>query len=203
MLSNGSPEQSSECIPGWLRMTSNYLIDGYNLLYALGALEGRTQAPGALERARLRLLGQLHAVFGDDGQHVTVVFDAAHSPRGGTGEQTFRRLHVRFAIHDDEADDLIEKLIKKDATPRQLVVVSDDHRIQTAGRRRHCQVKSCEAFLDWLERERRKKPPEEQAAAEKTVHLTEEETQRWLTAFGDLDSDPAMKELFEPFDFEK
>src|SRR4051812_45152775 len=42
-------------IPG-CSMASNYLIDGYNLLYALGALEGRKQAQGMLERARLRLL---------------------------------------------------------------------------------------------------------------------------------------------------
>ena len=42
-----------------------YLIDGYNLLFALGVLRDRT-GPEKLEKARLRLLGFLHSAHGDE-----------------------------------------------------------------------------------------------------------------------------------------
>src|SRR5437763_981942 len=83
--------------------------------------EGSKQAPGLLERARLSLLGRLCAVFSSEAHRVTVVFDAAAAPRGVSSEQSFRGLQVRFAVHEEQADDLIEELIKKDATPRQLI----------------------------------------------------------------------------------
>ena len=38
------------------RATMHYLIDGYNLLYAMGVIHGRL-GPAGLEKARLRLLG--------------------------------------------------------------------------------------------------------------------------------------------------
>ena len=54
-----------------------YLIDGYNLLHAMGVLRGRV-GPTGLEKARRRLLGLLHGSYGDESCRVTVVFDAAN-----------------------------------------------------------------------------------------------------------------------------
>ena len=50
-----------------------YLIDGYNLLHAMGILHGRT-GPTGLEKARLGLLGLLKGAYGDEASAVTVVF---------------------------------------------------------------------------------------------------------------------------------
>ena len=116
-----------------------YLIDGYNLLHAMGRLQART----GLEKARQRLLSLLHGAFGNESASVTVVFDAADPPAGATEVQDYRGIQVRFAVYQDQTDDLIELIIQRDSAPRQLTVVSDDHRLQKAGRRRHCPVMGC------------------------------------------------------------
>src|SRR5438105_2638532 len=131
-------------------MNAGYLIDGYNLLFALGLLVNKAAPPGQLEQARMRLLALLHHGFGANGPPVTVVFDAA-APRRADPEQRYHAIAVYFAVDQDEADDLIEELIRKSATPKQLTVVSDDHRVQRAGQRRACVVQGCGEFLDALE----------------------------------------------------
>jgi uncharacterized protein len=176
-----------------------YLIDGYNLLYAMGVLHGRV-GPRGLEKARLRLLGLLHAVYGPDASAVTVVFDAANPPPGAAAEQEYQGLRILFAVGRDQADDLIEELIRRAATPRRLTVVSDDHRLQQAARRRRCEVLGCGEFLDHLDRLRRPRPgpPPD---AEKTGPPSPPETRRWLREFADLADDPDLKELSDPFGF--
>jgi predicted RNA-binding protein with PIN domain len=175
----------------------HYLIDGYNLLYAMGVLlQGRT-GPTVLAKARLRLLGFLHAAHKDDAADVTVVFDAKQAPAGLPSEVDFEGIHVAFAVDQAQADDLIEMLIRKASVPRQLTVVSNDHRIQQAARRRNCVVLDCSAYLDQLEGSRRPPPPRPPVEAPKPDAVSGEETQRWLREFADLADDPGMKELFD------
>ena len=177
-----------------------YLIDGYNLLYALGVLRGRV-GPTGLEKARLRLLGLLRGAHGDEATEVTVVFDAAGAPPGAAEAQEYEGIQVRFAVRQPAADDLIEILIRQAGAPRQLTVVSDDHRIQTAARRRQCVVLGCGDYLDWLERQRRaRRMPAPQTPA-KPAGSSADETRHWLREFADLEQDSDWKDLFEPFDF--
>jgi len=179
-----------------------YLIDGYNLLHAMGLLQKR-MGPTGLEKARRGLLGLLHGAFGDEAAQVTVVFDAAHAPRGSAEVQTYRGIEVRFAIHHQQADDLIETLIDHSASPRQLTVISDDHRIQKAARKRRCTAQGCGDFLDWLNQHRVKRIRPRGEEPVKPEESSRAETQHWLKEFGDLDNDPDMKELFDPFGFEE
>lgn len=180
-----------------------FLIDGYNLLHALGVLPKRTAARG-LEAARGRLLGLLRGSYGDDAWQVTVVFDAARAPPGAEAEQTYHGIQVRFAVGEFQADDLIEKLIRKASAPKQLTVVSDDHRIQQAARRRRCTVMGCAAYLQQLERQRRPvRPKSKPETPAKPETASSEDTQFWLKEFGGLDDDPDFKEAFNPFDFEE
>jgi predicted RNA-binding protein with PIN domain len=172
-----------------------YLIDGYNLLYAMGRLHKR-MGPDGLEKARQNLLGVLQGSFGDESHKVTVVFDAAKPPAGVPAEAEYHGLHVRFAIGLAAADDLIELLIRQ--APRQLTVVSDDHRIRDAARRRRCTVQGCDEFLQALKR-RRKPPAPEQPA--KPAGTSRGETQHWLDEFADVADDPALKELQDPPEF--
>jgi predicted RNA-binding protein with PIN domain len=177
-----------------------YLIDGYNLLYAMGVTR-RRMGPQGLEKARQNLLGVLHGSFGDESANVTVVFDAARPPPGVPAELDYQGIHVRFAIGMAAADDLIEVLIRRASAPRHLTVVSDDHRIQQAGRRRRCAVLGCGDFLQELERRRKPPPapPGEQPA--KPTGVSREEAQHWLKEFADLADDPALKELQDPPEF--
>jgi len=168
-------------------MSQSYLIDGYNLLHAMATLSKRA-GPGVLERARLRLLHLLHNSFGEQASQVTVVFDAAGAPAGSTPEHELHGMRIRFALKGRQADDVIEDLIHHDAAPKQLTVVSNDHRLQKAARHRKANVMSCEDFLDMLERLRRQKP-KTPAGPEKKDGETPEETRRLLEEFGGLDKE--------------
>lgn len=181
-------------------MAMSYLIDGYNLLHAMGLLRGRV-GPTGLEKARLGLLGLLRAVYGEEAPAVTVVFDAAHAPPGAPEEEEYQGIHIRFAVKQEQADDLIETLIRHDSAPRRLTVVSDDHRIRDAAQRRQCTVSGCAEYLEWLERHRRERGRSSRPAEVKPEHLSQEETRHWLDEFAGLQDDPSLKELSDPAEF--
>jgi predicted RNA-binding protein with PIN domain len=180
----------------------HHLIDGYNLLHAMGVMHARL-GPAGLEKARLRLLGLLCGAFTpQEAANVTVVFDAARAPPGLSAAREYNGIHVRFAVREAEADDLIEFLIGHDSAPKQLSVVSDDHRIQQAARRRHCVALGCGAYLDWLDRHRRERQQLRPDTSAKPARLSEAETHQWLREFADLQNDPDLKEAFEFYNFE-
>src|SRR5207244_9115063 len=156
-----------------------FLIDGYNLLYAMGVIRNRA-GPTGLQKARQRLLGLLHGAYGDEASQVTVVFDAAKAPAGAAEEEEYQGLQIRYAVHDAQADDLIEKLIQHHSAPRQLTVISDDHRIQQAARRRQCTVLGCGDYLAWLARHRKERKVPAPEIEIKPERLSEQETARWL-----------------------
>jgi predicted RNA-binding protein with PIN domain len=174
-----------------------YVIDGYNLLYAMGVLPSRL-GPTGLQKARLALLGLLKAVYAEDAGAVTVVFDAANAVPGAAEVYHHEGIQVRFAVNEPEADDVIESLIRQESVPRRLTVVSDDHRIQQAAWRRHCVVLGCGEYLDVLARQRPKKHQPGPDLPVKSASSSEQETEHWLREFADLAEDPAMKRLSDP-----
>jgi uncharacterized protein len=170
-------------------MKAAYLIDGYNLIHAIGLLPKRA-GPHGLEKARAALLELLHRFFGTQSAEATVVFDAAKAPPGVASVQEIHGINVRFATQGQLADDVIEAMIRADAAPKRLVVISNDHRLQTAARRREARVMKCEEFLDLLFT-RRPAParPAGEAEPEKNTEMTDAERDRWLKEFGYLDKD--------------
>lgn len=182
-------------------MHKRYLIDGYNLLYAMGILHGQV-GPGGLERARLALIGLLRGALGEAASSVTVVFDAAHAPPGVPASQEVHGIHVEYATGGKEADDVIEDIVRQAAAPRTLTVVSDDHRVQQAAGRRDAAALSCDDFIDLLQSTRRK-PPTPSAPAEKQPRLSEAELAHWLDEFGHLQSDSQFRELFEKYGLDR
>ena len=160
-----------------------YLIDGYNLAYALGILHGKV-APAGVEVARRSLLIKLLEAPGLDAPSVTVVFDAQRAPPGTPARQHYQGIHILNAL-GQQADDLIEELIEHEAQPRQLTVVSNDHRIKDAARRGHCVPLGC---LDFLEEIQKRRPASRTApandAGEKPDSLSPQELQLWYKQFG-------------------
>jgi predicted RNA-binding protein with PIN domain len=169
-----------------------YVIDGYNLLYATGLAHDR-MGPHGLEKARLTLLGRLG---GSGGAAFTVVFDASRPPAGVPAEQDHQGVRVLFALKR-EADELIEELIREDSAPRGLTVVSDDHRVQRAARRRHCAVLGCLDFIDRLSRPAAPAPPPEGTLA-KPEGVSRAEAQHWLREFDDLARDRQIRADLNP-----
>jgi predicted RNA-binding protein with PIN domain len=130
-----------------------HLIDGYNLLHAAG-LARASYGPGDLERARTALLLRVAEGLNDpERERTTVVFDAADPPPDAEHRFRFREIAVLFAVEGGEADALIEELIRRHPSPRQLRVVSDDIRLQKAAKRRGSQAVNSDAFLRRLKRQ--------------------------------------------------
>jgi predicted RNA-binding protein with PIN domain len=178
-----------------------YLIDGYNLLHAMGLLRKRV-GPQGLAKARLGLLGLIGGAMGTTASSVTVVFDAVNAPPDTQDHQEHLGIQVRFAIDQDQADDLIESMIRESSAPKQLTVVSDDRRLRNAARKRKCLSVGCLDFLDDLarHRKRRRSSPVSHSDKKGTSKL---ESEFWLQEFRHLDDEVDMKELFQKFDFEE
>jgi len=168
-----------------------HLIDGYNLLHAAG-LARATYGPGDLERARTGLLVRLADGLDDSERgRTTVVFDAADPPPDADRSFRFREMTVLFAVAEGEADTLIEDLIRRHPSPRQLRVVSDDLRLQKAAKRRGAQAVKSEALLRRLGR--RGSPAEAGSTgglpAAEAAPVTE-----WIEFFGLKDGELAVVE---------
>lgn len=123
-----------------------FLIDGYNLMHAVG-LANRAMPAAQFDRARTRLLDWL-ADGGKGRAELRVVFDALNAP-APSFETLHRGVRVRFAF-GQTADDLIEELIATESRPPLVTVVSNDSRVREAARRGGCSQLSCEEFTDWL-----------------------------------------------------
>ena len=128
------------------------LIDGYNLIFQCG-LQGRVAGSLALEKARNRLISELSTRLNESTrQKTTIVFDANERPiKEVPDELRVNGLHVIYAVHHDDADSLIEELIRRHPTPKKLTVVSSDHRLHKAARRRKATAVDSEAWFDSLD----------------------------------------------------
>ena len=114
----------------------NLLIDGYNLLHVTGIF-GKGSGPGMFQRSREAFLRFLAASLDDNQRrNTTIVFDAADAPPGLPSTLQQEDMVVRYARDYPDADSLIEELIQQESVPRRLLVVSSDHRIQRAARKR-------------------------------------------------------------------
>ena len=157
-----------------------YLIDGYNLLYALG-LARKNGGRAAWDRGRRQLLDWLADRHGNSAGDVTVIFDAQNS-MGGVIEETHRGLRV-LRDRGRTADDMIEDLLQEEQSPETLTVVSNDARVREAARRRGTGIQNCDEYVDAL-MDPRPSAPVTPPLDEKDVRATPEETAKWLRAFG-------------------
>jgi hypothetical protein len=101
---------------------------------------------------------------------------------------------VHYASNYDDADELIEELIAQNNVPRSLLVVSSDHRIQRAARRRRAQFVDSDIWFADLERRRQKNRRSTPRLAKPQGSLSPDEIGYWLAEFGgaaDADEPPA------------
>jgi predicted RNA-binding protein with PIN domain len=161
------------------------LIDGYNLLN-VAPVPVPARGKGNLERARLALLNFLaESLDPAEVPKTIVVFDAHDPPWGVAREMRHKGLLVRFAAREEDADSLIEKLIQADSSPRRLTVVSSDHRIQRAAKRRRARAVDSDV---WYAEVLRARAERHMTAAEGPDRpagpLLEEEVHYWMEEFG-------------------
>jgi len=161
------------------------VIDGYNVLHVVGIL-GRGVGPGSLRRSRLALLNFLaESLDPQQVAHTTVVFDARQPPYGLPRTVKHRGLTVCFSSGYEDADSQIEELIRTDSAPRRMTVVSSDHRIQRAARRRKARAVDSDAWYAEIVAERRRRQQESaDAPIRPPVPLLEEDVNYWIRQFG-------------------
>jgi predicted RNA-binding protein with PIN domain len=175
------------------------IIDGYNLMFAAGFVGQRT-GPGGLERSRLALLNFIAESIDESAlTTTTVVFDARHAPTGLPGTLLFRGMTVRFATGCESADELIEELIRAASAPRRLLVVSGDHRLQTAARHRRAKAIDSEQWHAEMLRLRASRHATAPPATVKPQEPASCEVEFWLRQFADEASNlPEADDIFPP-----
>lgn len=165
------------------------LIDGYNLLHASGIL-GRGVGPGSLERSRNALLNFLaESLVERQLSRTTVVFDARDAPPGLPRTFVHRGMTVRFAPRGLDADAVIEDLIEAESSPRRLTVVSSDHRLHRAARRRKAKAIDSDVWYGELIRSRIERARSKKHAGKPTGPISDVEVRFWLREFGVLDDE--------------
>lgn len=191
------------------RETMRWLIDGYNLMHAAGAMNAR-RGGARFHLARKRFLNQMAVALGPLVHETTVVFDASHPPPGFPVESTYKGIRIIFAVGDDDADSRIERMIGEHSNPKALFVVSSDHRVRRAAKRRKARPVEADEYLDHLqtlryEQARPASPPPDQdgmGVNGRDIAMSAEEVAEWERVFGSIDDDPEVRAAFEtPFTF--
>ena len=174
-------------------MFPRLLIDGYNLLHATGALKGALGAAGQLGKARERLLRQLAQGLSEEERLATqIVFDAQRSVKGDD-QHVVRGMTVTYAVGFDEADDLLEQIIRQHPQPRSLTVVSSDLRVQRTAKSRKAVVFTSDQWLmQLMDRTGQAESPTDRETETLTGDPTDQtreplspdEVAKWLKEFG-------------------
>ena len=177
-----------------------WLIDGYNVMHALGLLGPKLGREG-FRRARRRFLDELARVMPvEHAGDVTVVFDASVPPGDFPVVSTYRGISLIFALGDDDADSRIEYIIGHDANPKSLTVVSSDRRIRQAAMRRRATPLTSDAFWDHLDRLRRpvRSPRAGEQLPDRDAETDAGDAEFWVEIFSEVEDSPAVREIRSP-----
>lgn len=175
------------------------LIDGYNLLHVSDIFAG----PGEnteLHRSRMALLDFLtRSIDQRERKHTTIVFDAAGAPPGLPHTLTHGGMTIHFARRQSDADELIEELLEACLTPRALTVVSSDHRVQRAARRRGAGfVDSDQWYAERRAHQRQHNVPADESASKLEASEAPEDVAYWVKRFADSQADVTSDDPFPP-----
>jgi predicted RNA-binding protein with PIN domain len=167
------------------------LIDGYNLLHATAIFGAGGNA--SFRASREALLDFLAAAIdATERTRTTIVFDAAEAPPGLPLQHTVEDITVYYARDYESADDLLEELIAAHHAPRQLVVVSSDHRVQRAAKKRRATAIDSHVWygeiVARLSSRRKGKRRSEVTDVKPDVPLSPGEVAAWVRMFGPIDA---------------
>lgn len=192
------------------------IIDGYNLLNAVGIIGRGIGPGGLERARLALLNFLAESLEPEEIPKTTVVFDSREAPWGLPRTVSHRGISVQFASkYPDageretgaepitvgnrkkgggeapvpvfpDADALIEYLILKESSPRKLTVVSSDHRLQRAAKRRRARAIDSDVWYAEMLRARRERQEssKDKKPDRPPVPLLAEEVEYWLDQFG-------------------
>ena len=160
-----------------------FLIDGYNVYHA--AIKMRNEWSHIVPQKLCQLVADDMHCMGD---HAVLVFDGR--PLRGQTVDNFDAdcIRVLYSGPDQDADSLLEKLIKKTTAPRRLIVVSSDRVLRRAARRRRAVSLGAADYLSQLLQRAQHTPARPSEPQQKHQGLGKDELDSWLELF-DLDLD--------------
>ena len=159
-------------------------------MHAVG-YTGDLAVPGNLERARRSMLEKLTRYLTESERQTTlVVFDLGRRSTKKPQQYNFDGIEVVFSAGFDDADSMIESLIRKHEIPERLLIVSSDHRIQNAARRRQAMFIDSERWIDRLEHPR---SPQQPIPGFSTKPTPAGDTEYWLDHFNIDDVDETVE----------
>ena len=150
-------------------MSLHYLIDGYNLLYALPDIP-----PGPWAAKREIFLAMLAHVKPQGNNRMTVIFDS----REGGGNRSRKGTIDIVYTSGETADDWIIQAVRKAPNPRVMVVVTNDQAIRRLIRGTGAKWISTQDFMKSGVASSPPKPP----AVDKDIYdaISEELKKKWL-----------------------
>jgi uncharacterized protein len=175
------------------------LIDGYNLLHVSDIFAGEG-AGTELHRSRLALLQFLAAAIEPrERKQTVIVFDAAGAPPGLPRSMMHEGMTAHFARRHSDADEMIEELLEQYTAPRELVVVSSDHRVQRAARRRGADFVDSERwFADLRAKQKNRDANSASHAAKPVDDSTADDVAYWVNEFDGAPPDESAATPFPP-----
>jgi predicted RNA-binding protein with PIN domain len=155
------------------------LIDGYNLYHFARSV----YIDDRIDLALSAFVSIIDEWTRRSRQKVTLVFDGSIPPVLRQNPAQFGSVALEFSGPNSDADSVIERHILMYSAPKLLTIVSSDHRIQKAARRRHCKVLASDEFWLKMAKKLTAKPPAPEPR-QKQTGLFSYEVNYWLKIFG-------------------
>jgi predicted RNA-binding protein with PIN domain len=147
----------------------HFLVDGYNLLYAL-----KVMPPGPWPDKRRAVITLLKTERPQGNNAVTVVFDS----REGLGDR-FQDQSVAVVYTSGEtADEWIGAKVRRSSNPRNLIVISNDLGIRTLVQGTGARFMRATEFLKKCREDAHPKLPAEETFPDSAI--TDEFKKKWL-----------------------
>ncbi len=170
------------------------IIDGYNVLRGCGFVGGNV-GPGTLERARGMFVGLIAGTFAEEERRqIAIVFDSALRLPELPDHYLEKGIAIHFASGHKDADEMIIEMIQQHSHPKTLLIVSSDHQIQDAAKRRRANAIDSEVWYENLIASQQTDSNVRRTAIELKLELqlqrkksdqlvSASETEKWVQAF--------------------
>jgi predicted RNA-binding protein with PIN domain len=155
------------------------IIDGYNLIGA--APEAFTKMP-ALENRREHLIRMLQSTPHLRNSKIIIVFDG-DSSKGKPKKYQFHNIEVIFSGDQQNADQVIQEIIRQNSSSKSLHIISSDREIQNSARDHHAHLSSSQEFWKQLRKNHSNKAIPKESKTVNKQELSQREVQEWLTIF--------------------
>lgn len=171
-------------------MTTQLVIDGYNLLHFAGYGKVRPHT-GQFQKARDRLFKRLReGLTEEERAQTTIIFDAQYAEGSDRRAQSVHGMQVIFSPQGRQADDLIEDVLLGSNQPELITVVSSDQRMRIAARAARAKCIKSDAFLVELDERKNRQHHKDKSvmsSAETVQHEPPVSSVDWSLEFSDID----------------